>query len=187
MLFSCDSDESNTNAIENCSNYPDWSQSPYVLPFPVGLEYRISQGNCTSFSHQGTLRYSYDIEMPFGSVITAASEGVVYGLRMNQPEGTRGLRASNYIQIKHTDNRVSDYVHLRAFTNVVNIGDSVKRGDTLALTGDTGDVGTWPHLHFNITSCGDNLSCNTEPVTFINTKSNSRGLQEDEIYRANEY
>ena len=93
---------------EVCSGYPDWQVSTYVLPYDVGRSHRISQGNCTTASHQGTLRYSYDMQMPFGSVVRAARDGVVTALRVSQPAGSRGLTASNYLQIRHVDGVFSD-------------------------------------------------------------------------------
>ena len=52
------------------------------------------------------------------------------------------------------------------------------------MTGDTGDVGTFPHVHFNITTCGNNLGCDTLPVTFRNTSPNPNGLVQGESYEA---
>lgn len=184
LILSCNKDSQD---VDVCENYPDWESSPYVLPFPVGNSFRISQGNCTSASHQGTLRYSYDIEMPFGSVVTAARDGVVNNLRVSQVDGERGLTASNWILIRHSDGMISEYVHLAENGNFVEVGEKVLRGDTIAITGDTGDVGTYPHVHFDINPCGNNLTCGTVPVTFSNTSSNVNGLIEDERYEALSY
>lgn len=87
---------------ELCSGYPAWQRSLYVLPYPAGRSHRICQGNCTSASHQGTLRSSYDFEMPFGSVVTAARDRVVLAIRVDQPTGSRGLTASNWVQVQQT-------------------------------------------------------------------------------------
>ncbi len=170
-----------------CADYPPWACSPYVLPFPIGEEFRISQGNCTDNSHQGFLRYSYDIEMPFGSVVTAAREGTVHAVRIDQPTGSRGFTAANWIQIIHEDGMISAYAHLGQYSNLVEVGDFVQPGDTIALTGDTGDVGSFPHLHFDLNPCGNVLACATIPVTFNNTSSNPNGLMENSTYLALEY
>lgn len=174
-------------STEDCSGYPDWQQSAYVLPYEVGRSHRISQGNCTTASHQGTLRYSYDIHMPFGSVVHAARDGVVTALRVSQPAGVRGLTSSNYLQVRHADGVFSDYVHLAQGGNLVALGDTVRAGDPVAITGDTGDIGNSPHLHFNITTCGDNLRCDTLPVTFRNTTANPEGLKYNVFYEALAY
>jgi murein DD-endopeptidase MepM/ murein hydrolase activator NlpD len=167
-----------------CSGYPAWQTSDYVLPYPVGSTRRVSQGNCTNASHQGTLRYSYDLQMPFGSVVTAARDGMVTGVRVDQPTGSRGLTASNYLQITHPDGTVGDYVHLAPAGNLVELGIMVQAGDAIARTGDTGDVGDFPHLHFNITPCANNLACDTLPVTFRNTSPNPSGLIQNQHYEA---
>lgn len=179
---SCSKDK--INELHCSEPYPDWKSSEYALPFPVGESFRVSQGNCTKQSHQGPLRYSYDFEMPFGSVVTAARDGIVHAIRVSQPQGARGLTASNWILIHHENGMKSEYVHLRQYSNLVNVGDFVKKGDTLALTGDTGDVGIYPHLHFDISPCGNNLTCGTKPVTFYNTSPNSEGLIEGKVYQA---
>lgn len=168
-----------------CGPYPDWQSSPYVLPFPVGRTHRVSQGNCFARgSHQGTLRHSYDLEMPFRSVVTAARRGVVHAMRVTQPAGSRGLTASNWLQIEHADGTIASYVHLAQNGNLVEVGDSVEAGDPIAITGDTGDLGDFPHLHFDVHPCESNLICTTLPTTFSNTAPNPDGLIMDRMYTA---
>lgn len=175
FLLTCGSDDSDTSE-DICGTYPAWESSDYVLPFPVGNTFRISQANCTNASHQGTLRYSYDIEMPFGSPVTAARDGVILAVRDSQPSGARGLTASNWVQIRHNNGLVSEYVHLAQNSARFAAGQQVVAGDTIAFTGDTGDVGSFPHLHFDINPCANNLACDTRPVTFRNTAANPDGL-----------
>lgn len=73
---------------------------------------------------------------------------------------------------------MSEHVHLAQNGSVVEIGDSVRAGYPVAITGDTGDVGAFPHLHFDISPCAKNLSCDTLLVTFRNTTANPNGLRE---------
>jgi murein DD-endopeptidase MepM/ murein hydrolase activator NlpD len=177
-----------TNSISQmCGGYSEWESSEYVLPFPVGKAHRVSQGNCTRQSHQRTLLYSYDLEMPFGSVVTAARDGIVMAMRVTQPTGSRGLTASNWLQVQHEDGIASEYIHLEQFGNLVDVGDMVTAGDPVAITGDTGDVGAFAHVHFDIIPCGSNFACNTLPVTFRNTTPNPNGLIENVIYEALPY
>ena len=170
-----------------CGPYPNWENSEYVLPFPVGNKFRISQGNCADFTYQNTLKHSYGIEMPFGSVVTAARAGVVFGIRISQPAGSRGETDSNWIQIIHDDGEISEYIHLEQGSARVTMGHFVKAGDTLALTGDTGYIGAYPHLLFDINRCGNNFACETLPVTFRNTKANPNGLIFNQRYEALSY
>ena len=64
-------------ALGNCGVYPDWQNSAYILPYPVGGSYRVSQANCTDYSHSGLLSYAFDFEMPIGTSVAAARGGVV--------------------------------------------------------------------------------------------------------------
>lgn len=47
--------------------------------------------------------------------------------------------------------------------------------------------GAFPHLHFDISPCADNLGCDTPPVTFRNTTPNPNGLRENTFYEALPY
>ncbi len=155
----------------------------YVLPFPVGESHRVSQGNCfESGSHQGTLRHSHDLEMPFGSTVTAARAGVVSVMRVTQPAGSRGLTTSNWIQVDHGDGTVASYVHLVEDGALVAIGERVEPGIPIAITGATGDVGSFPHVHFDVHPCGNNLACTTLQTTFRNTEPNPDGLIQNRLY-----
>jgi murein DD-endopeptidase MepM/ murein hydrolase activator NlpD len=53
----------------------------------------------------------------------------------------------NVIDIDHKNGFVSRYGHLSK--RKVRVGDIVKKGDTIALSGNTGRT-TGPHLHFQI-------------------------------------
>ena len=76
LTLACDSSPTGPGG-DVCGPYPDWTTSPYVLPYPVGTAYQMSQGNCTSGGHQGFFKHSYDFLMPIGTVITCAREGTV--------------------------------------------------------------------------------------------------------------
>ena len=60
--------------------------------------------------------------------------------------GKRGGYGS-LVEIAHGDNVVTRYAHNRE--NLVEVGDLVRRGDTIALMGSTGRS-TGPHVHFEI-------------------------------------
>ena len=120
--------------------------------------------------------------MPFGSTVTAARAGVVSAMRVTPPAGSRGLTASNWIQIDHGDGTIASYVHVAQDGALVALGDRVELGTSIAITGDTGDVGSFPHVHFDVHPCGSNLGCTTLPTTFRNTEPNPDGLIQNRFY-----
>ncbi|MGA2192778.1 MAG: peptidoglycan DD-metalloendopeptidase family protein [Nitrospirota bacterium] len=81
-----------------------------------------------------------DIAAPSGSRIFAAGDGTVTFSGQRKGYG-------NLVVIKHSGGLTSLYAHNS--TNIVNKGDTVKKGDTVALVGQTGRA-TGPHLHFEV-------------------------------------
>lgn len=120
----------------------------YDLPFKKGKSFNIYQGYNGSFSHQN--ENSLDFTMPEGTEVIAAREGLVTDLVSNSNIGcpTRScVDKANYITILHPDGTFAQYYHLKQNGVKVNIGDQVKKGDIIGLSGNTG----WskgPHLHF---------------------------------------
>lgn len=55
----------------------------------------------------------------------------------------------NYITIAHPDGVVSQYFHIMQDSAVVEVGQEVRCGETLALIGSSG-VSSFPHLHFQV-------------------------------------
>lgn len=80
-----------------------------------------------------------DFPMPIGTPIIAVDDGVVVISRENWDYGTS-------VVIKHSWGQ-SYYGHLSEMKKVE--GDEVKKGDLIALSGNTG-LSTAPHLHFGI-------------------------------------
>ena len=166
-----------------CSGtYPSQSETPYVLPWPVGQAFVVSQGNCGAGPHAaGTLvQYAYDILMPIGSLILAARSGVVLLVEERYVDGTRIPGQENYINIRHDDGTIAGYVHLTRDGALVEVGQSIERGQPIGLSGDTGSSAA-PHLHFHV-QAGPDLG--TVPVTFRNTEPHPRGLREGQLYAA---
>jgi murein DD-endopeptidase MepM/ murein hydrolase activator NlpD len=51
--------------------------------------------------------------------------------------------------IKHADGTFADYHHLKSGSALVKLGDQVKVGQPIGLSGNTG-YSTKPHLHFAV-------------------------------------
>jgi murein DD-endopeptidase MepM/ murein hydrolase activator NlpD len=167
-----------------CGPFPDWQTSPYVLPYPVGLSYFVSQSNCTNGGHQGSYKYSYDFSMPIRTLVTAAREGTVTDIRVKFRDGQRGENESNWVKIVHTDGTIAAYSHLTADGALVKIGDRVAAGQPIGLSGNTGNTGGLPHLHFHVAPCSEPVRCGTLPVTFRNADANPEGLHGKRFYVA---
>jgi hypothetical protein len=170
---------------ETCGPYPDWSTSPYILPYDPGQSFGISQGNCTSGSHQGQARHAYDFEMPLRTRILSIADGVVIDLRDDRPEGTDRIQDDNLILVRHDDETIATYVHIAPGGAQVAVGVRVEQGQLVALSGNSGSTGGLPHLHFQLTTCVNRNVCGTLPVTFRNTTPNPDGLDQGRRYPAN--
>lgn len=90
----------------------------------------------TLASHQGV-----DFAVPTGSRVFATADGKVTEIR------TRPTSAGKYIIIDHGTGYQTQYRHLSRID--VKEGQSVKRGDIIGLTGNTG-LSLSPHLHYEV-------------------------------------
>ncbi len=85
-----------------------------------------------------------DFGAPTGTPILAAADGVVI---VEKGAGKWYGGYGNYIVIEHDNGTQTLYSHNSK--NLVNVGDMVKQGQTIALVGSTGRS-TGPHLHFEV-------------------------------------
>jgi murein DD-endopeptidase MepM/ murein hydrolase activator NlpD len=101
--------------------------------------------------------------------IIAARDGVVSAVRESNPDGTGRVGDENFLIIDHGDGEYSRYIHLTRNGALVSRGDRVARGDTIALSGDSGRS-AFPHLHFDVVDgCPDGV-CWTIPAAFMNSE-----------------
>ncbi len=90
----------------------------------------------TMASHQGV-----DFAVPVGSRVFATADGKVSEVR------TRPTSAGKYIIIDHGSGYETQYRHLSRID--VKEGQTVKRGDIIGLSGNTG-LSLSPHLHYEV-------------------------------------
>jgi murein DD-endopeptidase MepM/ murein hydrolase activator NlpD len=120
----------------------------YALPYVSGTKHVVIQGYFGIFSHKE--RAALDFKMDRGTKIVAAREGVVTRIKEDSDKGgwSRKYRtAGNNIVIQHADGSRAGYWHLQHNGALVNVGDTVKKGQVIGLSGKTGYAAT-PHLHF---------------------------------------
>ena len=142
----------------------------YALPFEEGKSYRMVQGYFSSFTHKE--RAALDFKMKRGSVICSAREGVVVRVKEDGDRGglKRRLRAyGNYVIIQHPDSSRAGYWHIQKDGALVNVGDSVKKGQPIALSGKTG-YSAIPHLHFLVWSTDNRRQWRQVPTRFKTSK-----------------
>jgi murein DD-endopeptidase MepM/ murein hydrolase activator NlpD len=107
--------------------------------------------------HYWKMHSGVDINAPFDSKIVAVAEGkVIVASRIsgyNSETGNNygGSGYGNYIIIDHGGGVSSVYAHCKLLK--VNVGDEVKAGQWIAVTGSTG-LSTGAHLHFEIREDG---------------------------------
>lgn len=120
----------------------------YALPFEKGRSHLVVQGYFSRFSHRN--RIAVDIKMKKGTKVCAAKDGVVMRVVENNTRGgwsKKNRPYANLIVIQHADGTRTGYWHLRHNGALVNVGDTVKRGQVIGLSGRTG-FSAFPHLHF---------------------------------------
>lgn len=95
-----------------------------------------------------------DIAIPVNTEIFASDDGIVTTSAFDV--GGYGY----YVIITHSDGYKTVYGHCE--TLLVNVGDTVSRGDLIAYSGNTGKS-TGPHLHFEVRYNGDRI----DPAPFL--------------------
>jgi murein DD-endopeptidase MepM/ murein hydrolase activator NlpD len=125
----------------------------YLLPLR-GTPLRIDQGFGGSFSHHDEQnRYALDLAAPIGTQVVAARDGVV--MEVEGDFGRAGLDRERYggranmVRLLHDDGAMSVYAHLKTDGVHVRVGQRVRAGQPIGLSGNTGFT-TGPHLHFAV-------------------------------------
>jgi len=145
------------------------NEARYRLPFKQGETHEVSQGYNGRWSHRGQDRYAVDFAMPEGTTVCAAREGVVVDLKESSQTGGPDKKyrdECNYVSIAHADGTIGEYDHLQYEGALVEIGDRVTAGQSIALSGNTG-YSTFPHLHFGVYSAVDASHRQSHRLTFV--------------------
>lgn len=125
----------------------------YGLPFSKGKRYRILQQQNGSFSHFGSVsRYALDFKMKIGQEVCAIREGIVVYIKNDSDIGGNNKKYkpnANNIIISHNDGTFSQYAHFKKNGIIVKKGDTLKKGQLIGYSGNTG-YSSKPHLHFAV-------------------------------------
>jgi murein DD-endopeptidase MepM/ murein hydrolase activator NlpD len=105
-----------------------------------------------------------DFAVPTGTKVMAAHGGTV--VKAGGNGAGDGPAYGNAIVIKHGSGTYSQYAHLSRID--VRVGQIVKTGQRIALSGNTGNT-TGPHLHFEIRTTA-NYGSAIDPVKFLHAK-----------------
>jgi murein DD-endopeptidase MepM/ murein hydrolase activator NlpD len=132
------------------------SDTSFVYQLPFNYNRLIVQGYFGKFSHKE--RAALDFKMRKGTKIYAARGGVVMRLKEDSDKGggnPKYRQDGNHIVILHSDSTRGMYWHLKQNGALVNLGDTIKQGQLIGLSGSTG-YSAFPHLHFMVAKVNNN-------------------------------
>jgi murein DD-endopeptidase MepM/ murein hydrolase activator NlpD len=148
----------------------DDSSFVYALPYESNTSHLLIQGYFSHFSHKE--RAALDFKMKRGTKILAARDGIV--VRVKEDGNKGGLNKKyrpygNNIVIQHADGSRAGYWHLQYNGALVNVGDTVKQGQVIGLSGKTGYTAL-PHLHFLVWTFDEKGQWQQVPTRFQTSK-----------------
>lgn len=151
-----------TSNISDLSSYPSLpSLEPSSLPsFPFPLATSpVHPSFLCSQSFNGELSHFYpetlfavDFDCPIGTPVLSIGEGTIKAIQQNETVtgiSTNNLFKWNSIMIQLDSGYYVEYVHIKANSAFVHIGDRVSTGQPICLSGDVGFCPT-PHLHIQV-------------------------------------
>lgn len=144
-------------------------ESAYILPYPAGQICELSLTYCSPRGHRN--RLAYDIKMDIGQVVTTSRPGTVIEIKNNFSDSDHKPGHNNRVVIKHDDGSLAWYAHLQQHSVIINMGESLNYGDTLARCGQSGRSGKIPHLHFEVFSSRLYDYSDAIPITFSNIEN----------------
>ena len=143
----------------------------YSLPYAAGKSYRVLQGYGSRFSHTGLEEFAIDLDMPIGTPVHAARDGVVARVTESNSKGCweDGCgEYANYVIILHRDGTTGEYFHLQQDGVLVEVGDGVSQGQKIGYSGNTGHT-TMPHLHFAVYRATTEGNTQSIPIRFLSS------------------
>ncbi|MFJ8017258.1 peptidoglycan DD-metalloendopeptidase family protein [Streptomyces sp. NPDC096339] len=133
------------------------SASGFVAPLAstgISTQYKVAGSMWSSGYHTGV-----DFIASSGTTVRAVGAGTVVSAGWGGAYG-------NEVVIRHADGNYSQYGHLSSLS--VSVGQSVTAGQTIGLSGSTGNS-TGPHLHFEIRT-GPSYGSDIDPLSYLRAK-----------------
>jgi len=127
-------------------------------------KYTLSASYAQSGSMWQSTHSGQDFAVSSGTQVFAAHGGTV--VKAGGNGAGDGAAYGNAIVIKHGNKTYSQYAHLSRIN--VKVGQIVKTGQRIALSGSTGNS-SGPHLHFEIRTTA-NYGSAIDPVSFLRGK-----------------
>ncbi|MFB7966738.1 M23 family metallopeptidase [Streptomyces rubiginosohelvolus] len=124
-------------------------------------KYKLTASYGTGGARWAAKHSGQDFAVPIGTPVTAAHTGTV--VKAGPNGAGDGPAYGNAIVIKHSNGKYSQYAHLSKVN--VKIGEKVKTGEKIALSGNTGNS-SGPHLHFEIRTT-PNYGSALNPAAFL--------------------
>jgi hypothetical protein len=142
----------------------------YALPYESNESHLLIQGYFSRFSHKE--RAALDFKMKKGTKILAVRGGIVVRVKEDGDKGGWNKKYrpyGNLIVIQHADGSRAGYWHLQLNGALVNVGDTVHRGQVIGLSGKTGYTAL-PHLHFLVWTFNNRGDWQQVPTRFQTSK-----------------
>jgi len=157
--------------LNNILRFPAGSYFPIGLPV-IG-EWTVTQGHSGEHTHRDGWRHAWDFEITddkglsykgkgdypadyycYGKPVVAPADGWIEEVLDNIADNeigqvNLGHNWGNTLVIRHTDRLYSKLCHLKQGSIKVEKGASIKKGEVLALCGNSGRSPV-PHLHFQL-------------------------------------
>lgn len=163
--------------------FVDDSSYIYSLPFENNKKVFLIQAYDSKMSHKGEIALDFKIKKK--TKVCAARDGVVISAREDSEDGglkPENMSDGNYISIQHYDGSVAHYWHLIKDGVLINVGDTITKGQVIGLSGNTG-YSAFPHLHFEVVGYNGSGKYGQLPTRF-NTNKGTVYLKPGNFYRA---
>lgn len=132
---------------------------------------------------EGSFHSGIDIDVPEGTPVQSSFDGIVESVSFpNTSDPVTTQNAGIHVVVKSSDPEValsSRYLHLSQI--FVTAGQTVKKGDIIGLSGNTGRS-TGAHLHYELIPDGESEA--TDPKPFVMMTSKLVDIASEEAFKA---